>query len=380
MEQAKLNSASDQLRYVKNENSLPDVVPWPEPIDPMLLLNEISCLVKRFIVCEHEVVIATTLWAAMTWFMDVIHVAPIAVITAPEKRCGKSQLLHLMSMLVCRPIPASNISPSALFRCIDQWQPTLLIDEADTFMKDNEELRGIINAGHTRNSAYVIRSVGKDFVTKRFNVWSAKAISGIGKPSDTILDRGVTLELRRKLPTEEVDRLRYVDPMVFQNITSKLARFALDYSEHVAAARPSLPDTLNDRAQDNWEPLLSIALMAGNNWIKQAYNAAHKISGDLEQSVSTGVELLVDIETIISTIKATYISTADLLNNLCKDPERPWATYNRGLRMSPRQLATRLREFRIVSYTVRIGESTLKGYKFENFADAFARYIPGYTN
>ena len=378
MEQISSKQMSNQNDSHKTDNSLPEVAPWPDSVDPMLLLNEISCLIKRFIVCEREVVIAATLWTAMTWFMDVIHVAPIAVITAPEKRCGKSQLLHLMSLMVCRPIPASNITPSALFRSIDQWQPTLLIDEADTFMKDNEELRGIINAGHTRMTAYVIRSVGKDFITKRFSVWSAKAIAGIGKPTDTILDRGIVLELRRKLAHETVDRLRHVDPAVFQNITAKLAIFSQDYSDPVREARPNLPDTLNDRAQDNWEPLLAIASVAGNNWIKLAYNAASKISGDIEQSVSIGVELLADIETVISTIQSNHISTADLLAGLCKDTEKPWATYNRGLQMTPRQLATRLREFRIVSYTIRLPGGTLKGYKFENFADAFARYIPGY--
>lgn len=379
MEQVLSKPISNQHISQKTDNSLPEVAPWPDPVEPMLLLNEISCLVKRFIVCEQEVVTAATLWIAMTWFMDVIHVAPIAVITAPEKRCGKSQLLHLMSLMVCRPIPASNISPSALFRSIDQWQPTILIDEADAFMKDNEELRGIINAGHTRLSAYVIRSVGKDFITKRFNVWSAKAIAGIGKPTATIVDRGIILELRRKLAHESVDRLRHVDPTVFQIITAKLARFAQDYSERVRAARPDLPNTLGDRAQDNWEPLLAIASMAGNNWTKLAYNAANKISGNIDPSESIGVELLADIDTVISTVKSTYITTADLLAGLCKDPERPWATYNRGLQMTARQLANLLREFRIVSYTIRLPNvGTLKGYKFENFADAFARYIPGY--
>jgi len=65
----------------------------------------------------------------MTWFIDVVRVAPLAVITSPEKRCGKTLLLSLMGRLVARAITASNISPAALFRTIDAWQPTLLIDE-----------------------------------------------------------------------------------------------------------------------------------------------------------------------------------------------------------------------------------------------------------
>ena len=139
------------------------VEPWPEAVSPATLLTEVSDTVKRFIVCHKETADAVALWAAMTWFMDVVQVAPLAVITAPEKRCGKSQLLFLLGRLVARPLTASNISPAALFRSIDAWKPTLLVDEADAFMRENEELRGLLNCGHTRDSAYILRVVGEDF-------------------------------------------------------------------------------------------------------------------------------------------------------------------------------------------------------------------------
>lgn len=105
-----------------------------EVINPNQLLLEIEQVIRRFIICDEITVIATVLWIAMTWFIDVIQVAPLAVITAPEKRCGKSQLLFLLNRLVRHPLSASNITPAALFPAIDKWQPTLLIDEADTFM------------------------------------------------------------------------------------------------------------------------------------------------------------------------------------------------------------------------------------------------------
>ena len=162
---ATLDSIVKQKKAVGQEEGgspFPEITPWHEPVNPERLLTDISNTIERFIVCEHETVIAATLWAAMTWFIDVIHVAPLAVITAPEKRCGKSQLLFLLSQIVKRPLAASNISPAALFRSIDTWQPTLLIDEVDTFMKENHELRGLINAGHTRTAAFIYRTTGED--------------------------------------------------------------------------------------------------------------------------------------------------------------------------------------------------------------------------
>lgn len=361
----------------KTEEKTPfsDIEPWVEPINPGQLLSDIARTIKRFIVCDHETVIAATLWVAMTWFIDVIHVAPLAVITAPEKRCGKSQLLFLFSQLVKRPLAASNISPAALFRSIDAWQPTLLIDEVDTFMRENHELRGLINAGHTRPAAFIYRTTGEDHALTQFNLWGAKALAGIGKLNDTLMDRSIILSLRRKLPIEYAERLRHAEPGLFTVLAEKLARFAADYSEQILAARPALPDTLSDRAQDNWEPLLAIADIAKDSWPELARNAALKISGDMESTKSIGVELLSDIQDIIDTMCTDRITSADLIKKLCEDPEKPWATFNHGRPISPRQIACRLREYGISSTTIRLHTTTAKGYLFMQFADAFNRYL-----
>ncbi|MGZ5050456.1 MAG: DUF3631 domain-containing protein [Methylobacter sp.] len=351
------------------------VEPWSEPIDPAQLLNDLVACTKRFIVCEHETAQAVALWAAMTWFIDVVQVAPLAVITAPEKRCGKSQLLFLLGRLVNKPLSASNISPAALFRVIDSWQPTLLLDEADAFMKDNEELRGLINCGHTRESAYIVRVVGDNHIPTKFNAWGAKAISGIGHLADTLMDRAVVLELRRKLPHESVDRLRHAEPSLFEDLAAKLARFSSDYRDAVRKARPHLPERLNDRAQDNWEPLLAIADVAGGDWPHQARQAALKLSGSESDSMSVGVELLSDIQEVFDTNKIDRIFTADLITALCDDDEKPWATYNRGKAISPRQVSSRLKGYGIESVNVRIGHEVKKGFLKDQFKESFNRYL-----
>ncbi len=365
-----------QVSQKDGKSPLTDIEPWPEPVNPEALLTDVMHTIERFIVCQHETIVAATLWAAMTWFIDVIQIAPLAVITAPEKRCGKSQLLFLFSQIVKRPLAVSNISPSALFRSIDAWQPTLLIDEVDTFMRENNELRGLINAGHTRNAAFIYRTTGEDHTLTAFNLWGAKALAGIGKLGDTLMDRSIILSLRRKLPHEVSVRLRHAEPGLFQTLAAKLARFALDYSDQMLTARPHLPDNLGDRAQDNWEPLLAIADIAQGNWPQLARNTALKLSSDLASSHSIGIELLADIQDIIEKMSSDRITSADLIKQLCDDLEKPWATFNRGQPISPRQIANRLRDYDITSNTIRIGTNTAKGYLFSQFADAFNRYLP----
>ena len=372
---AVLDAAVRNARKREDSDDLPFPVvePWPELIDPAQLLSDIAAAVRRFIVCEKEIAHAAALWIAMTWFIDVVQVAPLAVITAPEKRCGKSLLLSLLGRLSARAITASSITPAALFRTIDSWHPTLLIDEADAFIKDNEELRGLLNSGHTRDNAYVIRTQGDNFTPTKFNTWGAKALAGIGHLSDTLMDRAVILELRRKLPHEEAERIRDAEPDLFDVLRQKLARFAGDYRDRVRKARPPLPESLNDRAQDNWEPLLAIAMTAGGAWLKIGCAAALKLSGREHESQTTGIELLSDIREIFA--DRDKVSTADLIMLLCNDEEKPWATFNRGKPISPRQVARRLREHGIHSHTVRIGVDTAKGYIVDQFEESFSRYL-----
>lgn len=359
------------------ESAFADVDPWPEPVEPATLLTEIVLTIRRFIVCDLEICHAVTLWIAMTWFIDYVQVAPLAVITAPEKRCGKTMLLNLLGLLSANAITASNISPAALFRTIDKWSPTLLIDEADSFLKDNEELRGLINSGHTRDSAYVIRTVGENFTPVRFNTWGAKALAGIGRVADTIMDRAIVFELRRKLPREQVERIRYTERGIFDALRRKLARFAEDYGDYVKQIRPPLPDALNDRAQDNWEPLLAIAMTAGNEWLKIGTSAAVKLSVNENSSDAIGTELLLDVREVFEEFQVDRISTADLIRSLCADDEKSWSTYNRGAQISARQLANKLKSYGIRSKTIRIGlNETLKGFERRQFEDAFFRYIP----
>ena len=159
----------------------PEPEPWPEAVSGTALLDEIEAMFSRFIVCDWAAHQAAALWSAATWFEPVAQVAPNLNVTAPAHRCGKSLLLAIVGRLVKRPLPSANISPAALFRTIEKYTPTLLLDEADVYLNQNEELRALINAGHTRETAFVLRTVGDDHEPKRFSTWGFKAIAGIGK-------------------------------------------------------------------------------------------------------------------------------------------------------------------------------------------------------
>jgi len=356
------------------------IEPHPTSINPDQLLTEIAGAIRQFIVLDDYQADTAALWCALTYFIDVIDVAPLAIINAPEKACGKTQLLNVMGKMAYRPIPASNASASALFRAVELWKPTILIDEADTFFRDNLELHGMVNAGYLRGG-FVLRSeaVGDSFEPRMFSVYSAKALAGIKLEKhlpDATMSRGIILNLRRKLSGESVSRLRHADPDLFTNIASKLTRFALDYSEQVRKARPELPEALSDREQDNWDGMLAIASCAGEEWINKAITAALKLSeSSNDKTVSAGNELLSDIQNIFETKRIDKISTVDLITALCDDEEGPWLTYNRGKPLASRQLKKQLEPYQIESKKIMVDFREVRGFRMEQFTDAFMRYL-----
>lgn len=362
-----------------SDDIFPFIPPFSKPVELNKLLEELEEVFKRYAVLPEHVTTALALWCVFTYLIDVMDIAPILVISSPEKRCGKTTLLSILLKLVYKPLPASNISAAALFRTIQTWKPTLIIDEADTFIKNSDDLRGVINSGHTRPTAYVIRTVGDDHNPKQFSTWGAKVIAVIGDVPDTINDRSIVISLKRKLSHERIEKIRNADPLIFDNLRSKVLRFANDNAETIKNIRPSFPTDLNisDRALDNWEPLLVIAELAGKDWINKVYQAAQALSLNETDTTSVGVELLQDIQKIFTEKNITEISTKDLIDALCEDEESRWASYNykgNDKKITARQISKILKEYKIKSKNVRFGQEVPKGYEKIQFEDAWKRY------
>ena len=355
-----------------------DIEPWHEPINPSQLLTDITSTIKQFIAMDGHQAQISALWVSASWFIDVVHTAPFALINAPEKACGKTQLLTVLSKVANKPLQSANMSASTLYRVVEAHQPTLFIDEVETFLRDNEELRGILNAGHTRDSAYVMRCVGDEHEVHKFSVWAFKAIAGINavKLAETITSRAIVFELRKKLATEKVTRLRYAQSDLFADLQSKLARFRDDYSDRVKYARPNLPDWLGDREQDNFEPLLQVATVAGDQWLEWAIQAIQLMVAQT-QTPNNANELLADIQEVFDAKGVIKITSTDLINALCDDPEKSWLTYNRGKQLTPRQLSSKLKNYGITSKQMRFNtyENASRGYELTQFTDVFERYL-----
>lgn len=350
--------------------------PSQEYVTTEILVEEIVAEIRRFAVLPTAGPLAIALWVLHAYAFDVAQVSPILILVSPTKRCGKTTVLLLLQALVPKPQFASNVTSAVLFRMVDRFRPTLLVDEGDTFLRDNEEMRGILNSGHTRGGAKVVRCVGEDHEPREFSTWAPKAIALIGKAPDTLTDRSIGLRMRRRGKREAVERLR-LDRVTDQleHIRRKAKRWATDHMELLRGADPNVPTKLDDRASDNWRPLLAIADLAGDAIARKAREAALELSGapqDADEPASC--RLLSDIRAMFTEKAVDRMSSADIIASVCH-PESPWTTFVHGKPITQMHLARLLRPFGIQPKTCRIQEETPRGYLLEDFRDAFDRYL-----
>jgi hypothetical protein len=353
--------------------SFPEPEPWPEPVDGADLLTGIADAIRNHVVMSDAARDTAALWALHTHLPDRSLVSPRLAITSPTKRCGKTTLLDVAGRLVLRPLPTAHVTPAAIFRTIEAYRPTLLIDEADTFLRDNDELRGIINSGH-RKGGSVLRTVGDDHEPRAFATYAACAIALIGRLPETLHDRAVGVALERRLPSETITPFRPDRAGHLDELARQAARFVKDNAERIGEADPEMPDGIINREADNWRPLLAIADIAGGDWPKRARDAL-KTAHTAEDDESRLAMLLADIKRAFEDEDTDRLPSSRLVAILVAIEGRPWAEYRRGKAMTQNQLARALKPLGIAPEVIRHGDSTPRGYMIGQFAEAFERYL-----
>jgi hypothetical protein len=352
-----------------------------ESVNGAALLDELRNYFTRHAALPKHADVVLALWPLHTWVFDCFDITPYLVITSPTRRCGKSLLLTILQWLCCRAKKNDSMSKAAIYRSVEVERPTLVLDETSWVVDLKDERQGILCGGFERNGfVEVCEGESTNISVRRYSTYCPKAFGIIGKLTATLMDRSIEIAMQRKTKADKVERLGRRDNADCARLRQQCLRWANDNREALAAITPKAPDGLNDRALDIWEPLLAIAELAGGAWPKLAIEAAIALSGGDPNAEEKSVELLGHIKVEFGKIEFPAMTTKTLIDVLCSDKERPWATWNKNEKpITDRQIARLLSEFRIISETVRPNETgelkDAKGYKRARFDDAFDRYL-----
>jgi hypothetical protein len=344
------------------------------------LLDDVESFLGRFVVYPTESAqVAHTLWIGHCWFMDEWDSTPRIAFLSPEPGSGKSRALEVTEPLVPRPVHAVNTTPAYLFRKVSDpdGAPTLLYDEIDTVFgpkaKDNEDVRGMLNAGH-RKGATAGRCVvrGNTVTTEELPAYCAVALAGLDDLPDTIMTRSIVVRMRRRAPSERVEpwRMRLNGPEGHE-LGERLREWS--HSARHAVAWPVMPAGIEDRNADVWEALLAVADLAGGEWPERArVSAVSLVTSSADRGGSLGLLLLKDLREIFKNLER--LSTESILERLHALDEAPWGDLH-GKPLDARGLSRRLAKYGVGPKVLRDGDKTIRGYEAAELGDPWARYL-----
>ena len=360
------------------------IEPWYDPVEGASLAEEIRDNLRAHVIFASPTdADCAALWILGSYLMDTWRLWPRLLITSPTKACSKSTLLEVLDAMTYRGFIASNASPAAIFRAIEAWQPTLLLDEADTWMKSNVELTGILNSGHTRRNARIIRvvEVKGEHMPVAFSTWCPIAIAGIGTQRDTLMSRSIIIGLRRKLPEETVERLSFELHKQLVRIRRQAARWAADNALSIEAMKVEAPACGNDRMQDNFTPLTRIAAALGGPWPDRVATAyAAKAVAEDDDAEPAGVMMLRDISEVFASRGADRIANTDIVSELMMMEDRPWMEWRNGKPISTGSVAKLMKPFGIKVTVKKLGGTATRVYLRSEVEAAAARYLPSTRN
>jgi Protein of unknown function (DUF3631) len=349
------------------------------------LLGELHAALTRYVVLPSaEAADAVTLWVAATHAQPAWEHAPRLAVVSPLKRCGKSRLLDVVAETCHAPLITVNATIAAVVRSIGQDPPTLLVDEADTLWgtrkqaDSNEDLRGLLNAGHQRNRP-MLRWDITTRTAEQLDTFAMALLAAIGELPDTIMDRAVVVRMRRRAPGERVQPYRTRrDAPPLNQLRDRLGGWVREHLGELHHATPQMP--LEDRAADTWEPLIAVADLAGGDWPTRARAAATTMTAaeaQHEEDTSAGVRLLGDLRAAFDQADAEALYTTSILEALHKLDDSPWGDWY-GHPLATRDLAKLLRPYQVESKNVREHGTGAprKGYTRADLHDAWARYVP----
>jgi Protein of unknown function (DUF3631) len=359
-----------------------------DDLDGAQVLDDTKEFLARFVAYPTDwALTAHTLWIAHTHLMSCWESTPRIAFLSPEPASGKTRALEVSEPLVPRPVHAINTTPAYLFRKVSDPDglPTILYDEIDTVFgpraKEHEDVRGMLNAGH-RNGAVAGRCVvrGRNIDTEDLPAYCAVAMAGLDDLPDTIMSRSVVIRMQRRAPTEPVHPWRHrLNTPEGEKLRDRLATWAAIVDHDAKQLWPELPDGIEDRNADVWEPLLAVADLAGGHWPDTARVAAvAAVAASKGDRQSLGVLLLHDIRNVFRKHDTARLCTLSVLTELRGIEESPWDATNRdGSALNAMGLAQRLRKYGIKSENMRDDAGkVVKGYPRVKFVDAWLRYLP----
>jgi hypothetical protein len=357
-------------------------------------VDDMRAFIARFVYAADHELDLLTLWYLHTHVYEAFSKTPRLAALSEQAGEGKTTILNLGEVFCRTPITAGNVSEAVLYRLMEAFTPTLLMDETDAIWPTDPRtgkvrsggkantLRQIFDSGYMSNGK-VWRVIRNEPTV--FHVYVPVAFAGIGSLPDTLLDRSIVIHMR-KPSGRKLARLEEWEPEIHGAEAEPVAAAAIAFITEVGPElnlRPPMPKGVELRQKQIWTPIISLAQAISPAWLRRAQNACRVMALDehLGEDVQPGEELiraLMDDERVAALIEEAdpkapvWLTTGELIDILrdirADGTALGWAMWLNNRITAQKSLAALVRPYGIQSGTFRREGMTRRGYKLRDFA------------
>ncbi len=302
---------------------------WKLPLPPIEssaeeIYIDIYTELKKYLILKDEEYCIITLWIMASWLVDDFQTCPYLCLIAP-KSSGKTAVLSMLGELAYRSVSAISVTAASLFRAIEMWHITLLIDEAEYQIKSETEagqaLYGCLNGGYKRGS-FALRIEGDGASSARvpaaYDVFGFKAIAATKLFHPTLESRSIIINMVQGIPQQII-----INPGRMAIIRAKLLFWRFETLGKLSIV---FPKSKVGRLIEMFIPLFTVAQLFENKAGRQnkiLYDGINKILlnkiEEMEidrQEEEQGSEDAIIVSAIYDLSENETISTRDIATEL----------------------------------------------------------------
>ena len=355
-------------------------------VTPSRIVERIENFISRFVsFTDSAYTLPIALWAICTYIFPSFDAFPYMVITSDTKRSGKTRLAELIGFICSNPRSFGAMSPSSMFRIIEEVQPTIFFDEAEILSQESAgTMRSVLNMGYRKGST-VPRTIGGQVV--EFKTYCPKVFVLIGDVMDTLNDRSIIVRMKRGEPRERFmyEATKEEGSMIREEIAGEIEARKSEIESAFYDFKGI--EFLTDRDEEIWTPLFVMASVICSERMhelnriavdmatektaeRRAYRTLAQFESDA-QGDEYSIRLLKDLHQVMNGEKS--IANDDVMSRLKALETAPWRKF-RGDGVTKNNVADMLSRFGVHSRPIRQGKKVNRGYVLADIEKAVKQY------
>lgn len=314
-----------------------------------------------------------TLWAAHTHVVDGkdrlgFYTTPRLGFFSDEPGSGKTRAMQMVCKLSHKGKILLDVTAPSFAEEMHDNCATVGLDEIDILFgvtgNAKSVLRSLINGGYQRDSAWWTRK-GQD---DKF-IFGPVVMAGLARTyrsTDAMKSlRSRTIPVTMTRSGGQVERYRpALHDALAAELQRRLGKWVSRYTPQILEEWPELPDGVDDRDAELWEPLFMVARVAGGHWPQSVWQACEELAlgsqDNAPEELPLSQQLLADLRVIFGS--ELKMPTAQIVQRLYDLPGSQWRRLWPDSKSAPRELSTLLGPNGGPT-KIRVGDSSVRGYE-----------------